>query len=127
VKPIFIAALLALAALPTATWADEPNALPDRQDNKVVALDENLPASHSNNDARSKEPAIVLAEVRKVLESNPANTVVELSIDPDYTYDKDGYLVNAVVAAQERRFSLGVIVTLQPGATGRKTLMAFVD
>ena len=90
-------------------------------------LDEHLPASDPNDSARPKETAFVLTEVRKVIESNPANKVVELSIDPDYTYDKDGYLVNAVVAAQERRFSLGVIVTLQPVANGWKTLVAFVD
>lgn len=69
----------------------------------------------------------MLTEVRKELESNSANKVAELSIDPDYGRDKESYLVNAVVAAQEQRFSLGVIVTLQPVANGWKTLVAFVD
>jgi hypothetical protein len=127
VKPIFIAALLTLSSLPTAIRSGEPDARPDLQSNRAVALDEHLPASGRNDHTRPKETAFVLAEVRKAIESNPANKVVELSLDPDYSRDKDSYLVNAVVAAQEQRFSLGVIVTLQPVANGWKTLVAFVD
>ena len=74
-KPIFIAALLALSSLPTATRAGEPDARPDPLSSKIVALDENSPAADRNDHAGPKECAFVLTEVRKVLESNPANKV----------------------------------------------------
>ena len=122
-KPIIFAALLALSTLPTANGAGEL----DSSSNNGVALDEHLPGSDRNDDACAKENVFVLAEVRKVIESNRANKVEELSLDPDYSRDKDSYLANAVVAARAQRFSLGIIVTLQPDAKGRKTLVAFVD
>jgi hypothetical protein len=113
--------------LPTSSEAGEPDPRLDPLANKIAVSDEHLPAVGKDSDARPNETAFVLAEVREEIESNPANKVVGLTIDPNYSCDKDSYLVNAVVVAREQRFSLGVIITLQLDAKGRKTVVAFVD
>jgi len=77
--------------------------------------------------ASQKETDFVLAEVRKLLESNPGSQIAELSLDPDYDGEEDTFLVNVVLEAHECRFTVGVMVKLHPIANGWETSLGYVD
>ena len=74
-----------------------------------------------------KKVDFVLAEVRKLLETNPESQVAELSVDPGYAGAEDSYLVNVVMEAHEQKLLLGVLVTLRSGENGWETTFGFVD
>jgi len=74
-----------------------------------------------------KKVDFVLAEVRKLLETNPESQVAELSIDRGYAGAEDSYLVNVVMEAHEQKLLLGVLVTLRSGENGWETTFGFVD
>ena len=77
--------------------------------------------------AAQKETDFVIAEVRKLLESNPETEVVELAIDPDYKGAAGTYLVNVVLDAHGRKLTLGVIVSVPHRVENLQTTMAFID
>jgi hypothetical protein len=117
------AVLLATFAWPTSGWAGAPDETGDHLVAEEAAA--NAPAATSRD--RAERTGFVLAEVRRAIESNPANKVLSLSIDPDYRGGKDTFLVNVILTTQERETTLGVIVTCRPASQGWKSELAFVE
>lgn len=68
-----------------------------------------------------------LAEARKAIVVEPSNKVLTLTVDPDYFGAGKTILVNAVLDADGRRESLGVLVTVDKTALGLRARLAYID
>jgi hypothetical protein len=76
------------------------------------------------------ENAFVLSAVRQNLEGlepHPVTKIIEMSIDPEYSGEKDSYLVNVVLKTQEQKFQVGVMVTAHKKANGWDVSLAYLD